>query len=373
MDQKHLTYEEMTNFGCFYTPEKFVNKTIEMIKKNILNLDDYYFVDTSCGYGTFLKSLSSYKTIGCDIDLKAIDIAKEINSKSEYFNLNSLYDFSKTSINLCEKDKIVIVGNPPYNDITSKVKNDIKKDKPCSIDNDIKTRDLGLSFILSYNKLKADYVAILHPLSYLIKRTNFNKLKPFFENYTLIDHCIINSQEFNLTSKNSGFPIIIGIYKRDVKGTQFDDILKMRFQTIDNKYFVLDYDFIGKYISKYPSKLKQKNDSDIMFFTMRDINALKRSRTFITDDTPNAISIDKSKFNYYCYVDVFKDYISKLPFYLGNIDVFIDNEEFLKIQDVFITKSMSKHKFLKDKFNQFNYNDNYHLIDLYFQKLFAKV
>ncbi len=373
MVQKHLTYEEMTNFGCFYTPEKFVNKTIGMIEKNIPDLDKYFLVDTSCGYGTFLKSLSKYQTIGCDIDSKAIDIAKKMNPNASYFNLNSLYNFSKTSLNLNEKDKIIIVGNPPYNDITSKVKNEIKKGKPCLIDNDIRTRDLGISFMLSYNKLKADYVVILHPLSYMIKKANFSLLKPFFENYILIDHCIINSQEFNLTSKTTGFPIIIAIYKRDGRGFKYDDILNLEFRTIDNKKFNLNHDYIGNYISKYPSKWKQKNDNDILFYTMRDINALKRSRTFIIDNSPNAISIDKNKISYYCYVDVFKEYIDKLPYYLGNIEVFIDNEEFLKIQDVFITKSIFKHEFLKDKIKWDSYNDNYHLIDLYFKKLFAKI
>ena len=84
MVQKHLSYSDMTNLGCFYTPEKFINKTIELIKNNITNLQKYYFVDSSCGYGTFLNALSEYKTIGCDIDSKAIDIAKQIFA---YFDL----------------------------------------------------------------------------------------------------------------------------------------------------------------------------------------------------------------------------------------------------------------------------------------------
>ena len=102
---------------------------------------------------------------------------------------------------------------------------------------------------------------------------------------------------------------------------------------------------------------------------MRDINALNRSRTFIEELSENSIIIDKKKFAYYCYVDVFKDYIYKLPYYYGNCDVFINNDEFLLIKDVFVTKSIRKHSWLKEKINYVE-NDNFNLIDNYFKKLF---
>ena len=358
MVQKHLTYKEMTNYGCFYTPQKFVDNLIEKIKNNIPNYKDYIFLDSSSGYGTFLKSLQNHKTIGCDIDEKAIEIAKTQDQNSTYFCLNSLYNFSRKSISLNNEDKIIVIGNPPYNDTTSKVKQDLKAEKPCLIDSDLKTRDLGISFMLSYNKLKADYVAILHPLSYMIKKANFELLKPFFKNYSLIDHSIINSQEFSLTSKTKGFPIIIALYKKDEKGMKFEDIENLEFKTINNEKFNFKLDFIKNYISKYPSKLKEHNKNDILFFTMRDINALNRSRTFIEDYGPNSIIIDKEKFAYYCYVDVFKQYLHKLPYYFGNVDVFIDNEKFLKLQDVFITNSIERHPWLREKIFEYRYNNN---------------
>lgn len=369
MVQQHLSYKEMTDLGCFYTPQKFVDKLIEIIKSNISDYNKYVFLDSSCGYGSFLKSLYPLKTIGCDIDEKAIETAKKICPNSRYYITNTLNNFTRESINLNENDKLIIIGNPPYNDTTSKVKNNIKKSEPCVIDSDIKTRDLGISFMLSYNKLKPDYVAILHPLSYMIKRTNYNLLKPFYTNYSLVDHCIISSQEFSKTSKTKGFPIILALYKRDNNGLKYSDILNMDFKTIDNTFFNLRHDYINNYISKYPSKNKQYKDGDILFFTMRDINALNRSKTFIEEPTDNSIIIDKNKFAYYCYVDVFKDYINKIPYYYGNCDVFINNSEFLKIKDVFITKSIEKHTWLKDKI-KYKENNNYNLIECYFKKLF---
>ncbi len=374
MYQQHLTYKEMTNYGCFYTPDKFVNDLIEKILKNVVSINDYVFIDTSCGYGAFLTKLSDYQTIGCDIDKKAIDVAKVNSPKTKYFVLNALHNFSRESINLTDEDKIIIIGNPPYNDTTSKVKQELKTSEPCLVDDDLKTRDMGISFLLSYNKLKADYVAVLHPLSYMIKKTNYDLLRPFFNNYTLIDHSIVSSQDFYQTSKTSGFPIIIALYKRDKIGLKYSDIMNMEFKTINNEYFNLKKDYIRNYISKYPSKQRQYKPDDILFFTMRDINALKRSRTFIDEYCDNAIIIEKSKFEYYCYVDVFKDYAIKLPYYYGNLDVFIDNEQFLKIKNTFITKSFEKHPNLKKFFDlsNFIFDEDYKKIDRYFDNLFGK-
>ena len=370
MVQKHLSYKEMTDYGCFYTPQKFIDNLIEKIYKNVLDYEDFYFLDSSSGYGSFLQTLTGLKTIGCDIDEKAISIAKSKDTQSNYFCKNALFNFSRKSINLTNNDRLIIIGNPPYNDTTSRVKKELKNEKPCDIDEDLRTRDLGISFLLSYNKLKADYVAVLHPLSYMIKKANYDLLKPFFANYSLVDHSIINSQEFSLTSKTKGFPIIIALYKRDSKGLSYNQIQSMEYRTIDNKRFSLQFDSIRNYISKYPSKYSILHENDIMFFTMRDINALNRSRTFIQDYGQNSIIIDKSKFEYYCYVDVFKQYISKLPYYYGNIDVFIDNALFQPIKDVFITNSIERHPWLKNKNIKFTYNNNYYLIDNYFETIF---
>lgn len=79
-----------------------------------------------------------------------------------------------------------------------------------SIDNNVKTRDLGMSFLLSYNELKAKFVYVLHPLFYLIKQTNFKLLKGFSSNYQsdkdLTGRCV-NQKEFSefLFNKNNYF------------------------------------------------------------------------------------------------------------------------------------------------------------------------
>ena len=83
MVQQHLSYKEMTDFGCFYTPQKFVDKLIEMVKTNVDGYEEYTYLDSSCGYGAFLKSLYPLRTIGCDIDEKAIEVNIPMNSCTE--------------------------------------------------------------------------------------------------------------------------------------------------------------------------------------------------------------------------------------------------------------------------------------------------
>ena len=196
--------------------------------------------------------------------------------------------------------------------------------------------------MLAFTKLDPDYIAVLHPLSYLIKKANFLILKPLMNRYQLLEAIVFNSQEFSDTSKATGFPIVAAVYAKNLKGTKYEQILQWRFKTLENNEFSLsDFDYICKYIPKYPSNYLKK--SIFKFFTMRDINALKRSRTFITEDSANTIHIPPEKLLYYCYIDVFKDIISYLPYYMGNLNVPFDKQKFDLIKEEFLVMSIAKH------------------------------
>ena len=113
---------------------------------------------------------------------------------------------------------------------------------------------MAVSFILSYDKLKADYICVLHPLSYLIKKANFDSLGSFKNNYLLIDSVVISSAEFEATSKSTHFPIIIALYKRDNKGMSYDFIQKHKFKTKEGRAFCLgQFEKLSNYITKYPN------------------------------------------------------------------------------------------------------------------------
>jgi len=216
-NQKHLNHIDKVNLGSYYTPEVIVSLAYYILQKNISNIQDFTILDSSCGYGSFLaKKDIAKKLIGADIDKTAIDEAKKINSKINFIYQNSLSNICRENFNIQKEEKVIAIGNPPYNDTTSIIRNSIKDTSLQNrIDSDIKTRDLGMSFLLSYNKLQADYVCVLHPLSYLIKKANFALLSKFSQNYKLIDGIIISSHEFSETSRGMAFPILIALYKKD--------------------------------------------------------------------------------------------------------------------------------------------------------------
>ncbi len=373
-NQKHLNRIDTINFGSYYTPEIIVDLAYSILQKNIKNIKDFTILDSSCGYGSFLvKNNIAKRLVGADIDQKAIFEAKKTVNGVDFIYQNSLLKVNRSNLTIKNEEKLIIIGNPPYNDTTSIIRNSIKdvsvQDK---IDLDIKTRDLGMSFLLSYNKLQADYVCVLHPLSYLIKKANFALLSKFSQNYKLIDGIIISSHEFSATSRGMAFPILIALYKRDRAGMTYNYIQNYQFKVKDDGLFRLkDFDTIVNYVQKYPNKkYLNKNDKPVAkFWTLRDINALKRNRTFIDSDTYNTVYILMEKLPYYCYIDVFKQYADKMPYFIGNCDVIIDNKKFNEIKECFIAQSVHANPILKNKF-KFREIPNAKLkIDNYFKEL----
>ncbi len=372
--QKHLNYKETINLGSYYTPRLIVDLTYSILKKNIDNTKDFVILDSSCGYGSFLtKNKIAKRLVGADVDRSAISEARKKISNVEFICQNSLSNVSRQNLSIKNEEKIIVLGNPPYNDTTSIIRNSVKDASIQSeIDLDIKTRDLGMSFLLSYNKLSADYVCVLHPLSYLIKKANFNLLSKFSQNYKLIDGVIISSHEFSDTSRGMAFPILIALYKRDKNGMSYNYIQNYNFKMRGDGIFRLsDFDTIANYVQKYPNKkYLNKDDQPVAkFWTLRDINALKRNRTFIDSDSYNTVHILMEKLPYYCYIDVFKQYIDKMPYFIGNCDVIIDNEKFEEIKECFISYSVNTNPILKNKFKFREIPNAKMKIDAYFKRL----
>ena len=349
MSQAHLAYESRVNLGSYYTPTEIVDVAWEIIAPHVGSQTTV--VDTACGYGDFLRNCRQALTIGADIDETAIDIAKENNDKVRFFQTNALCDVSRAKFGIPEQSHLIVVGNPPYNDRTSLIRHGIKS-VDFDIDEDIASRDLGISFLRSYNKLEADLICVLHPLSYLIKPTNFRLLKEFTANYRLIDGLLISSSEFPESAKHTPFPIVLALYQRNAQGMAYSFIRSFRFRVADKTDFCLDdFDYIAGYIDKYPKKKhRPRYDDSLFFWTMRDINALKRNRTFVESYSANTIVLDKRKLDYYAYVDVFKRNLHRLPFYFGNCDVLIDNELFREYKPAFISDTVRHHPFLKMHF-----------------------
>ena len=342
--QNHLNYENRINLGSYYTSTKYTY------------IDNTWTIlDSSCGYGNFLQNVE-YKTIGNDIDDIAIKNAKAYTNNVLLFNINALEDVNRSKYTINENEKLCIVGNPPYNDKASIIRQNIKQIN-FNIDDDLQSRDLGISFLKSYDKLKADVVCVLHPLSYLIKKSNFNLLKNFSKNYKLIKAKIISSENFQGSSKSTHFPIVIGLYIRNKQGMDYEYIREFDFEVNNTLSMKLNsFDYISNYIRKYPVKNAKVDSNSIFFWTMRDINALKRNKTFIDKNNKSAIVVDIDKLDYYIYVDVFKRYSKYIPYYLGNCDVIINNDLFLIFKNYFILDGLFYNPKLKKHYSSMQDN-----------------
>lgn len=341
--QSHLGAAERINLGSFYTPKKYVSLVGDWLVRHGISSGNA-ILDSSCGYGAFFElreSLPENRFLGNDADEIAVKTVREIFPGVETFHENALSCVSREKFGVRKGESLVVVGNPPYNDVTSQINRGVKRsDLP--VDAELKSRDLGISFLKSYDKLEADYAAILHPLSYLIKKANFKAAGAFFGNYSLLEHVVFDSREFAGTSKASGFPVIVALYGRTPgRGLRFEDVQKIRFRTVEGNSFSLsDWDYVSDFIEKYPGK--NRYNPEILFYTLRDINALKRSRTFLKDRIANAVDVDPEKFPYYCYVDCFKRF-GNVPYWMGNFDVPFDKETFGTIADDAVAVARANH------------------------------
>lgn len=305
---EHLPKNKRIQLGSYYTPEKLVNRVYDLINPYLqAKAEDVVVFDSAGGYGAFLINNTSHNFRIADYDAHACKILKKRFGNINVFHTNSLVGVNREKFLIPSSSFLIMVGNPPYNDTTSEFKKGEKGENLC--DPDLFDRDLGVSFLKSYYKLKADLVCILHPLSYLIKEINFNRLREFKDNYRLIKGEIFSSELFRGTGL-SKFPILVALYEKNDNGMTFDYILNFRFDLFEKerKFILSNYKTTDGYIEKYPPR---RNDAKISpiglyYYSFRDFNSLKRNTSFINKRVPNAIVVTIENFYKYSYLYTLK-------------------------------------------------------------------
>ena len=149
---RHLGVVGRVNLGSFYTPARYVR----MVGGWLIQWGvgpGWTITDLSCGYGAFFElsdvaGLSGCRYVGNDIDLVAVEKARTYFPQVEFRNRNALIDVSRENFGFKDDECIVVVGNPPYNDVTSQINQNIKS-SALPIDQDLRTRDLGMSSLLA--------------------------------------------------------------------------------------------------------------------------------------------------------------------------------------------------------------------------------
>ena len=303
---KHLLNVEQIKLGSFYTPKRVVD-TVHQLIENYKTHPKAVVFDNAAGAGAFIREEDNISYKVTEFDPIAGEFLKKKLPEKNIFIGNAISDVSRKKYQIAHSDFLIQIGNPPYNDTTSAYKNGKKGRNIC--DEDLFDRDLGISFLKSYNKLQSDIVCVLHPLSYLIKEANFKRLKPFSKNYKLKKGILFSSVLFQNVS-HTGFPIVIALYEKNLKGMVYANIKTFRFSILDSKkvFRLNDYANVDFFIRKYPPRKTdlQISDIGIYYYTFRDINSLIRNRGFHTQANQNSIVVHLKDFYKYAYLFSFK-------------------------------------------------------------------
>lgn len=310
---RHLSKADIIKNGSIFTPKEIVNRVKDLVSPYIDQ--DSTVIDFGSGYGAFLEEFEKphcCKLIATEIDDFSYSYLKETFKVTDVRHENSL-------LNIKDKDytdkRIIVIGNPPYNDTTSQYKKGEKGKE--LVDPQVYARDLGISFLKMYSEINAETICVLHPLSYLIKRANFNSLKQFKNNYKLVRSIIFSSKLFESINKtNIEFPVVIALYQRDEAGMTYEYIKSFNFEILgSDKIFCLNnFHTIDSIVDKYPSK--DKSDTDLQFYTIRDINALRRNTTFLTGRCANGVKVNEDDLYLYGWLDFFKRHFQPKDYFL---------------------------------------------------------
>ena len=315
---KHLSKEDIVKNGSIFTPQSLVSIVYDLLSKYIS--DRSFIGDFGSGYGAFLEQFynKGKKCFATEIDKNSFSLLKQLYPNLDIYNENSLVNVNRKKYGLADDDELIIIGNPPYNDITSQYHKGNKGNIIC--DEEFASRDLGISFLKAFNKLNPKYVCVLHPLAYLIKKTNFNSLGKFKENYKLLKGVIFSSSNFESIKKNSTeFPVVAALYERNSSGMNYEYIQKFTFDILKNskKFVLTEINTIDKKVNKYP---KKDSHNGLQFYTMRDINALLRNTTFIDGNVSNGVEVSIKTLYQYGWILFFKNnFKSNNMFLYGNL------------------------------------------------------
>jgi len=347
---EHLPKNERIQLGSYYTPEELVHRVYDFIQPYLSNKKrEVVIFDSAVGCGAFLFNIKHYNYRIADCDLGACKFLKQHFDQHNIFHTNSLVGVNRDKYSIRSSAFLIMIGNPPYNDTTSEFKNGKKGRNIC--DEDLYDRDLGVSFLKSYYKLKADVVCVLHPLSYLIKEANFKRLRDFKDNYKLIKGEIFSSALFHGTGTGK-FPILVALYEKSPAGMTFEYIRQFQFDVLNsNKKFILsEYKTTDGYIGKYPPRKNDVQSSPIgvYYYTFRDFNSLKKNASFMLKKHPNSIVVTLWNFHKYAYLYSLKTLFEPEDAWLyGNLSPLVDIDEVERDKDLYVLYAIKTNRILK--------------------------
>jgi hypothetical protein len=201
-----LPDQKKSSLGKYYSPTGAI-RLVRALLKGILNPSDLV-LDICVGCGAFAFEFAGNEFYGFDIDPVAVQILKKMGFKL-MVEMDSLACVDRARFDIPEDKRVVIVGNPPYNDRTSKNRRKSKSQVHAPMDARVDNQDSGVAFMRAYFLLKPRAVAVLHPLTYLLKPTLYGRLANF--GYRL-ETCVIFSSRAFATHGSNAFPFAAALW-----------------------------------------------------------------------------------------------------------------------------------------------------------------
>lgn len=321
--------------GAFYTPPLLAELIKEMLQPTLDALHDPVVFDSSAGLGGILGAFDEYSIVAADVDAKIVAALGDMG----YVNVhcgNSLKTVSRAAYGIEETADLVMVGNPPFSGA-----------RGCEMmneaDSSVVTKDLGLSFLLAAAKLKPEAICMLHPLSFLSKRTNFEQLKPLTDNYKLLKGVVVSSADFEPSLSKTPFPVVAALYVpgsmtfADIGEFAFDIYEQQRGSMMDTgKRLILNaIKTTDEFIRKYPPKKGMDHVSDIGIYqyNFRDANFVIAKGALSCSHTVSSIPVRYHQLGLYSYINCFKRHFGT-HFVFGNFSPLarqadFDNQDFV--------------------------------------------
>ena len=347
-------------FGKYYTPD-LLTALVHQATKD-LDISTLLIIDIAAGCGAFLKEYNSANIRGFDIDEEAVLILKALGFNGE--QLNSLEQPGRDWFKIDSKVKLVLIGNPPYNDVTSKNKRTGKNAKTSTqllIHQDLKASDLGRSFLKQAFAMAPVRIVFLHPFSYVCKRKNLKELCGF--NYRIAGGTLFSSSLFPGTS--TPFPCICAVWEPCNPITSFatevERIRQLKFDLFEGGTFCLaDYnEFSITDLPKYASP--EISDCGVYHYNFRDLNSLLTSANFINQPSPSSFPVQWEQLPTICLANVIKrrwrSVPHKLDYIAGNLNVprcpMLEASPALLIADAFLNSPvLQANQELKSRLNE---------------------
>lgn len=319
-----LPDNKRSSFGKYYTPAKLTALARQTTED--LDFATILVVDLAAGCGAFIKEFTADQIKAFDIDEDAVLILKALGFAGE--RKNSLAETGRAWFNIDPDVKLVLVGNPPYNDVTSKNKrtgNNTKINAKLPIHPDLKTSDLGRSFLKQAFTLEPIRIVFLHPFSYICKRKNLKELCG--TNYRVTSGTLFSSSLFPGTS--TPFPCICAVWEpcpqRTDINTEWERIRQIKFKLINGGTFSLAKyaEFTIEELPKYASNAT--SDCGVYHYNFRDLNSLLTSANFVAQTSASSFPVQWEKFPALCLANTLKrrwrSVANPLDFIAGNLNV----------------------------------------------------